>query len=435
MSEQALIAVVGLTVLFVLLGSGVWVALSLLGVGYVSMALFTSVPVGKVLATTIWGATANWSLTALPLFIWMGEILFRTRLAEDMFKGLSPWLSRLPGRLIHVNVVGCGIFAAVSGSSAATAATVGRLTLPELAERGYDRSLSIGSLAASGSLGMLIPPSIVMIVYGVAAEVSIARLFIAGLLPGLLLMVFFVAYVMIYASIYPVVPKETEPRFSLGQKLRSARHLLPVILLIVGVIGSIYSGIATPTEAAAVGVLGAFAISGVNRSLNRASFAASLRGATYTSCMIAFIMAAAAFLSAAMGFIGLPRMIGETVAAMGLGPYALIAVLTIFYIVLGCFLDGISMVVLTTAVILPAVEITGIDLLWFGVYIVLVVEMSQITPPVGFNLFVVQSITGDNIFTIARAAFPFFLIMILAVASIMVFPQIVTMLPSYVMAR
>lgn len=435
MSEQILIAVVALTVLFVLLGSGVWVALSLLGVAYVGMEFFTSAPAGKVLATTVWGAVASWSLTALPLFIWMGEILFRTRLAEDMFKGLAPWLTRLPGRLIHVNVVGCGIFAAVSGSSAATAATVGRLTLPELSRLGYDRSLSIGSLAASGSLGMLIPPSIVMIVYGVAAEVSIARLFIAGVLPGLMLIALFMAYIMVRALFVQVAPTDSGPTLSLLQKLKSARHLLPVILLIVGVIGSIYSGIATPTEAAAVGVLGAFAISGANGSLSRKSFGDALMGATYTSCMIAFIMATASFLSAAMGFIGLPRMLGETVAGLELGPYALIAVLTIFYIILGCFLDGISMVVLTTAVILPAVQVTGIDLLWFGIYIVLVVEMSQITPPVGFNLFVVQSITGDDIFTIARASFPFFLMMALAVVIILMFPQIVTVLPSYIMAR
>lgn len=435
MNEYVVIAAVTLTILFVLLGSGVWVALSLFGVAYVAMEFFAAVPVGKVLPTTVWGAIANWPLTALPLFIWMGEILFRTRLAEDMFRGLAPWMARLPGRLLHVNVVGCGLFAAVSGSSAATAATVGRLTLPELDRLGYDRSLSIGSLAASGSLGMLIPPSIVMIVYGVAAEVSIARLFLAGILPGLLLMGLFMAYIMMRSLFVPVSPAATPDGIGFWARISALRHLAPVLALIGGVIGSIYSGIATPTEAAAVGVLGAFAISAANGSLSRQNFADALTGATYTSCMIAFIMATASFLSAAMGFVGLPRMLGEGVAAMNLGPYELIAALTLFFIVLGCFLDGISMVVLTTSVILPAVQATGIDLLWFGIYIVLVVEMSQITPPVGFNLFVVQSITGDDILKIARASFPFFLMMILAVLIIMAWPAIVTALPSYVTAR
>lgn len=422
-----------IVLLFFLLATGVWVSLSLMGVALVTMEVFTPVPSYKVLASAIWTATASWPLTALPLFIWMGEILFRTRLAEDMFAGLAPWLNRLPGRLVHINVVGCGIFAAVSGSSAATAATIGRLTLPLLEQRGYDRALSVGSLAASGSLGMLIPPSIVMIVYGVSAEVSIARLFLAGVVPGLMLMALFMAYVAYWAMRHPDRVPNERIDMPILKRFAALARLMPVVLLIITVIGSIYTGIATPTEAAAVGVLGALVIAFAGGALTFPRFTESLTAAVMTSCMIIFIMACAAFLSMAMGFIGLPRAIGAWVASMGFSAVTLIVVLTVFYIVLGCFLDGISMIVLTTAVVLPAVQAVGIDLLWFGVYVVIVVEMSQITPPVGFNLFVVQSISGDNILRVAQASAPFFLLMIVAIALILVFPGLATWLPTKVM--
>lgn len=426
-------SIVVTTVLFFFLGTGVLVSLSLMAVGLITMELFTAVPSHKVLASSMWTATASWPLTALPLFVWMGEILFRTRVAEDMFEGLAPWLSRLPGRLVHINIVGCGIFAAVSGSSAATAATIGRLTLPILEQRGYDRKLSIGSLAASGSLGMLIPPSIVMIVYGVSAEVSIARLFLAGIIPGLIMMGLFIAYVALWSYAYPDRVPSERIDMTLGRRLAALARLLPVTLLVIVVIGSIYTGVATPTEAAAVGVIGAFVIAAAGGSLTMERFAESLSAAVKTSCMIIFIMACAAFLSMAMGFIGLPRVIGAWVSSMGLSAPMLILALTLFYVILGCFLDGISLIVLTTAVVLPAVQAAGIDLLWFGIYVVIVVEMSQITPPVGFNLFVVQAISGDNILRVAHASAPFFFLMVLAIALILVFPGIVTWLPLAVM--
>lgn len=420
---------------FALLGSGVWVALSLLAIGIASMEFYTGAPVGRVLASTVWGAIANWSLTALPLFIWMGEILFRTKLAENMFRGIAPWINRLPGGLLHINVLGCGIFAAVSGSSAATAATVGRLTLPELERTGYNRKLSIGSLAAAGSLGMLIPPSIVLIVYGIAAEVSIARLFLAGFLPGLLLMALFAAYIAFRAFRDPSVAPPSSTRLPFWERVLSTRHLLPVVLLIVCVIGSIYSGIATPTEAAAVGVLGALVISIAQRSLNRKTFLDALVAATHTTCMIGFIMATAAFFSVAMGFSGIPSTLSAWIAHQGFSAYSLLVVLTVFFIIIGCFLDGISIIVLTAAVILPAVQAVGIDLLLFGIYLVILVEMSQITPPVGFNLFVVQSISGDNILRIARAAAPFFALMLVEVVILIAFPDIVTFLPNLLNQR
>ncbi len=416
--------------LLALLGLGVWVGFALLLVGALAMALFTSAPLGAVLATTSWGAANSWALAALPLFIWMGEILFRSRLSEDMFAGLSPWLTRLPGRLLHVNVFGCAVFAAVSGSSAATAATIGKLSMPELARRGYPERMMIGTLAGPATLGLLIPPSIILIVYGVATEQSIARLFVAGVLPGLLMTALFVGYVVIWSLANPqAIPAETE-RFTLREKLSRSRRLIPVMLLIAGVIGSIYAGIASPTDAAAVGVVLALVLAGAQGGLTRAVFLDGLMGATRTSCMIAFILAGAAFLTVAMGFTGIPRMLAEWIGALGLSQLQLLAALTVFFVVLGMFLDGISVVVLTTSVVMPMVQAAGIDPLWFGIYIVIVVEMSQITPPVGFNLFVLQALTGRSILMVAGAALPFFLLMALALAIIMAFPGVVTYLPN-----
>ncbi len=428
--SEVILTISLLLVLFALLGSGIWVAFSLMTVGMIGMLIFTEAPLGDVLATTVWGASNSWSLAALPLFIWMGEILFRSRLSEDMFAGLSPWLTHLPGRLLHVNILGCAIFAAVSGSSAATAATIGKMSIPELARRKYPESMLIGTLAGSATLGLLIPPSIILIVYGVATEQSIARLFIAGLLPGLLLVSLFIGYVMLWSLLYPHRIPAGEHSLSMAERLKRSRRLIPVVLLIAGVIGSIYAGIASPTDAAAVGVLLSLVLSKYTGTLNRRTFFAGLMGATKTSCMIAFILAGAAFLTVSMAFTGIPRMLATWIAAMDLSPYALLAALTVFFVILGCFLDGISVVVLTTSVIMPMIEQAGIDPLWFGIFVVIVVEMSQITPPVGFNLFVIQGLTGLNILRVAYAAVPFFLLLMLALLLIVVFPSIVTLLPA-----
>ncbi len=419
-----------LLVLLVLLGAGVWIAPVLLITGYVGMALFTQAPSGPIMATTIWSASSNWALTSLPLFIWMGEILFRSRISQDMFRGLAPWVGRLPGGLVHTNVLGCGIFAAISGSSAATAATIGRMTVPELTKRGYEPAMVAGSLAGAGTLGLLIPPSIIMIVYGVAADVSIARLFVAGVLPGLLLMALFSGFIAIWALARPELQPPREAAVSLEDKLAAGKYLLPTVVLIAAVVGSIYTGVATPTESAALGVLGALMLSAWSGSLSRAVFVEGVTGAVKTSCMITFILMGASFLTASMGFTGIPRALAEWIAQQGLAPWQLIAMLTVLFMVLGCFIDGISMVVLTAAVILPSVKAAGIDLLWFGIFTVLVVEMAQITPPVGFNLYVLQNLTGKDMFYIARASLPFFLLMATAVVLIWVFPQIVTVLPA-----
>ena len=415
--------------LFVILGSGVWIGLSLSGVAWVGMQLFSSRPAGDAMSVTIWGSSSSWTLTALPLFIWMGEILFRTRLSQDMFKGLAPWLQALPGRLLHTNVAGCTIFAAVSGSSAATCATIGKMTLPELAKRGYPDNMVIGTLAGAGTLGLLIPPSIIMIVYGVTADVSIAKLFIAGVLPGLMLAGLFSGYIIYCALRYPEQVPANDRQYTFMEKVRESGSLIPVVCLIVAVLGSIYAGIATATEAAAVGVVGAMVLSAVQGSLNWSSFKESLMGATRLYCMIALILAGASFLTLSMGYIGLPRHLAEWIATLGLSQFELILALTVFYVVLGCFLDGISMVVLTMGVIMPTVQKAGIDPLWFGIFIVLVVEMAQITPPVGFNLFVLQGMTGRDLLWIAKATLPMFFLMVVAVLLIYFFPGIVTWMP------
>lgn len=428
-----LIIILG-AVLLVSLLSGIWVAASLFLVGFVALVINENSNIGLVLATTTWGASATWTLAALPLFIWMGEILFRTKLSEDLFHGLAPWLNKVPGRLLHVNILGCTIFAAVSGSSAATAATIGRMTVPELSKRGYPMKMMIGTLAGSGTLGFLIPPSIILIVYGVSAEVSISRLFIAGIIPGIMLVTLFMGYTVIWSILNKEqIPSEDDneiSQMSLKQKLYATRRLFPVMGLILFVLGSIYAGWSTATEAAALGVFGALFLSLVTGNLSIETFKQSLLGATRTSCMITFIIAGAAFLSLAMGFTGIPRMLAENIAQMGLSSIELIVVLTLFFMILGFFLDGISMVVLTTSIILPMVEKSGINLLWFGIYVVLVVEMSQITPPVGFNLFVMQGLTKINILRIAAYAIPFFLLLLTAIVLLTAFPQIATWLPT-----
>ena len=426
---EILLTIFFISVLLIFLGSGIWVAISMVGVSSIGMMLFTTRPVGDAMATTIWGASSSWTLTALPLFVWMGEILFRTKLSENLFEGLSPWMQKLPGGLVHVNVVGCALFAAISGSSAATVATVGKMSIPELRKRKYPESILLGSLAGSGTLGLLIPPSIILIIYGVTVQESIAKLFIAGIVPGIMIALIFMTYVMIWSLINKKSMPTFKQDFSLMEKVRKSGKLIPVILLIVSVIGSIYTGVATATEAASLGVVGALILSYFQKSLSLKTFKESLLGATKTSCMIAFILAGATFLSLAMGFTGLPRNLALWIEGMELSPYVLIFVLMIFYIILGMFLDGISAVVLTMAIIEPMIRQAGFDMIWFGVFLVIVVEMAQITPPVGFNLFVLQGMANKDMGYIARSAFPLFLLMIFAVILVVIFPEIALWMP------
>ena len=426
---EILLTIFFISVLLFFLGSGIWVALSMIGVSAIGMMLFTSRPVGDAMATTIWGTSSSWTLTALPLFVWMGEILFRTRLSENLFKGLSPWMQKLPGGLIHVNVVGCALFAAISGSSAATVATVGKMSIPELRKRNYPEKILLGSLAGSGTLGFLIPPSIILIIYGVAVQESIAKLFIAGIIPGIMIALIFMSYVIIWSLINKKSMPKIIEEYSFLEKIKRSKQLLPVIILILAVIGSIYTGIATATEAASLGVVGALILSYFQKSLTLKTFKSSLLGATKTSCMIAFILAGSTFLSLAMGFTGLPRNLAIWMQNMDLSPYVLIFVLMIFYIILGMFLDGISAVVLPMAIIEPMIRQAGFDMIWFGIFLVIVVEMAQITPPVGFNLFVLQGMAKKDMGYIARSAFPLFLLMVLAVILVVIFPEIALWMP------
>ena len=415
--------------LFLLLGTGVWVGLALLGVALVGMDLFTLRPAGDTMITTIWTSSSSWSLTALPLFIWMGEILYRTRLSEDMFRGLAPWMAGLPGRLLHTNIVGCTIFAAVSGSSAATLTTVGKMSIPELRKRGYPEFMIIGTLAGAATLGLMIPPSLTLIVYGVTINESISKLFLAGVVPGLVLAGLFMGYVAVWSVLRPAEVPPREPRKPLKTMLAESRLLIPLIVLVTAVIGSMYAGIATATEAAAFGVIGSLLLAASQGSLNLRTFGGSLMGAVRTSAMIALILMGAAFLSLSMGFTGLPRALAEWIAALGLTQVGLLLALMGFYIIIGCFLDGISAVVLTMAVVEPMVRQAGIDIIWFGIFIVVVVEMAQITPPIGFNLFVMQGIAGHEIGYVARTALPMFLLMVVMVGLLIAFPEIATWLP------
>jgi tripartite ATP-independent transporter DctM subunit len=433
--EIATLAPILLVVLFGALALGLWVGFALIAVGLVAMILAAPAPAELVFATKVWGGLSVWGLTALPMFIWMGEILVRSRLSSDMFSGLAPFTARLPGKLLHVNVLACGLFAAVSGSSAATTATIGRMSLPELKSRGYDERMAIGSLAGAGTFGFLIPPSIILIVYGAATEQSIARLFLAGVMPGALLAGLFIGWIMIWSLMNADRMPAAEPPVDRREALGAMARLLPVLGLIVAVIGSIYLGIASPTEAAVIGVTGAILLAWTTGALSLQGLADSLRAATVTTCMIAFILAGASFLTVAMGYTGIPRELARMIGEMGLSHYELLAMLTLFFIIMGMFLDGISIVVLTVSIFLPMVTAAGIDPIWFGVFLVLVVEMSQITPPVGFNLFVIQTITGRDIFAIARYAIPFFLLLVLATAILSVFPQIALWLPSTMMSR
>ncbi len=414
--------------LFLLLGSGIWIGAALLTTATIGMFLFTSAPIGDSMAITIWSSQSSWTLTALPLFIWMGEILFRTKLSETLFRGLSPFMGKMPGGLLHVNIGASAIFAAISGSSAATVATVGKMSIPELRKRKYPEKMIIGTLSGAGTLGLLIPPSISMIIYGVTVNESIAQLFMASMIPGLALALCFMTYVVLWALLGGH-KFGAEPIKQIREVAKAVLDLAPVLVLICAVIGSIYAGVATATEAAALGVLGSVLLALWQKSLTRESFLASVIGAIKTSAMIMFILMGSSFLSLAMGFTGIPKALASTIVTWDLSPYALIVILTLFYIVLGMFLDGISSIVLTMAVIEPMVRAAGFDMLWFGVYLMIVVEMAQITPPIGFNLFVLQGMTGKDLGYIARASLPMFCVMCIFVSILVMVPELATWLP------
>jgi len=422
------ITILGLLALF--LGTTIWVGLSLFLVGMAAFSLFTGSPPFLILNNILWNSTSSSTMMALPLFIFMGEILFRSKISENLFKGLSPWLNNLPGSLIHVNIVACTLFAAVSGSSAATTATVGKITLPELMKRDFDKALCLGSLAGAGTLGFLIPPSMMMLVYGIVAEVSIGKLFIAGVLPGLILASAFSGYTILRCIKNPSLAPVREVEYTWTDRLETIPQLLPVIGLIVLVLGSIYTGWATPSEAAAVGVVGALIFAGLSRSLNFNVFRESVLGSVKTSCMIMLIVCGASFLSVAVGYLGIPAKLTQFIGTLGLSKYELIFILSIMYLVLGCLLDGFSMIVMSLPLALPLILAAGFDPLWFGIYLIIMIEVAQITPPIGFNLFVINGLVNESIFKIALYALPSFIILLLVVVVITVYPEIVLKLPN-----
>lgn len=416
--------------LVLLMGSSIWIGIALFLVGLGGFFFFTDLPLGSILATTAWNNTSGSAMLALPMFVWMGEILFRSKISENLFKGLTPWMDRIPGRLLHVNILACTFFAAVSGSSAATTATVGKITIPELDKRGYDRSLSVGSLAGAGTLGILIPPSMMMLVYGIIGDVSIGKLFIAGVIPGLMLAGVFSLYIIIVCLHRPQLAPAGAERHTWAERFAAIPEILPVVILILIVLGSLYTGWATPTEAGVVGVIGSLAFAALTRSLDKRVLNESLMGSVKTTAMIMLIVLGASYLSVVIGYLGITRKLTLFVTEMGLSPYMLIIILSVLYIILGCLVDGFSMIVMTTPIVLPLVTAAGFDTVWFGIYLVLMIELAQVTPPVGFNLFVISSLNNDDLLKIAKDAFPFFCLMLLMTAIITIYPQIVLFLPN-----
>jgi len=435
MDANLTMALVVFGVLFLTLAAGIWVGFSLFIVGFVGMMLFSPLPAGNNMASSVWATVEKWEYVALPLFILMGEILYRSGISEKLFKSLVPWLYRLPGGLLLMNIVSCTLFAAVSGSSAATTATVGRITLAEFDKLGYDKRLAMGSLAGAGTLGFLIPPSLIMIVYAILAEVSIGKMFMAGILPGLLLAGIYSSYIIYRGIRNPEIAPQMQESYSWKERLVGLKDLIPTLLLILMVLGSIYGGVATPTEAAALGVLGATIFALVNRRMNSKIMFECLMGAVKTNAMIMLIVVGAGFLSRVMGFLGIPMAITRAITELDLSPYMLMILLGGFYILLGCLLDGFSIVVMTLPIALPMVTAAGFDPIWFGIYLILMVEVSQITPPVGFNLFVIQGLTDEPIVKIARYALPFFFLMLFTTAILTVFPEIALILPKLMTAK
>ena len=422
-------------ILFLLLGSGVWIGFALFMVGFAGLEMFGTLPAGYNMASSVWSTVGKWEYVALPMFILMGEILYRSGISEKLFKALVPWLYRLPGGLLLMNIISCTLFAAVSGSSAATTATVGRITLSELDKLGYDRRIAMGSLAGAGTLGFLIPPSLIMIVYAILAEVSMGKMFMAGVLPGLLLASIYAAYIIYRGIVTPEIAPKLQESYSWGERFRSIKDLAPTFSLIAIVLGSIYAGVATPTEAAALGVFGATVFAFINRQMNASVLLECLVAAVKTNCMIMLIVVGAGFLSRVMGFLGIPAALTTAIIEMNLSPYMLMILLGFVYILLGCMLDGFSIVLMTLPIALPMVTAAGFDPIWFGIYLILMVEVSQITPPVGFNLFVIQGLTGEPVVKIARYAMPFFFLMLFTTAILTVFPQIALFLPNLMSAN
>ena len=377
-----------------------------------------------------WGSMDSYTLTSIPLFILMAEIIQQSGLGYRVYGGLSRLVSRIPGGLLQTNIAGCAMFSAISGSSIATAAAIGKVALPQLMSRGYDRPLSAGSLAAGGTLGILIPPSIAMIVYGTFTETSVAKLFMAGVVPGLLLTAMFMVYIAIHATFKPsIAPKEAGP-LSWAQVVRALLDVVPFVVLMGVVLGTIYTGVATPTEAAGVGCLISLVICKIWGELDWKAFAEALKVSTLVVGNILFITYAAFVFSYAMSFGGVGEHITEFIIGMKLNKFEFLIALFILFTALGALVESLGMIVITVPLLFPVLAKYGIDPIWFGIIVVVYIELGQITPPIGINLFVIQSIwKGGTLSEVVMGTIPFHLVMFLLLLMLMVWPDIALWLP------
>lgn len=420
---------IGFLAMLLLMFLSMPVAVAILAVGGVGGYMAYGMPLIETMGGVVWGTLNNPVMTAIPLFMLLGELLLRGGIADKMFVALAVWLGRLPGGLLHTNIGTCALFSATSGSSVATAATVGTIALPALAERNYPIRPSLGTLAAGGTLGILIPPSVNLLVYGSLANVSVGQLFIAGVLPGLVLTALFMAYVAIR---YPNAGRsEQDSKVSNAEKCRLLRYLVPPAIIFGIVMGSIYGGLATPTESAALGVMSAFFFVWRNGRLNWSLLETCFIQSARTSGMVILVIVCALLLNVTLSMTGGTQAITKWVTSLGLSPTALLLFFILFYVVLGMFMDAMSMLVLTVPIAVPMINALGIDPVWFGVFIVVMCEIGLITPPVGMNLFVVQGVRrGGDFNDVVWGAVPFVIIMIIFAALLILWPNIALFLPN-----
>jgi tripartite ATP-independent transporter DctM subunit len=423
-------AAVGFLLMLALMMIGMPVAVALFLTSVVGAVVYLGMPTLMIFGGQMWGALNDFVLTAIPLFILLGELLVRSGVADGMYRSLSDWLRRLPGGLLHSNIASCTLFAAVSGSSVATAATMGTVAVPLLRERGYDQRITLGSIAAGATIGILIPPSINMIIYGSMSNTSIGQLFVAGIVPGLLLSAMFMAYILVASILRPELAGDPIPSSPLAEKLRNLLDILPPLAIFLLVMGSIYLGWATPSESAALGVIGALAVTIAKRRFSMAMLHAALLATVRISAMILLIVVAAKFLNFVIGVLGIPQVLARTISEFGASQLQLILILVLFYLVLGCFLETLSMMIATIPIVVPVILQFGIDPVWFGVFLVVMMEVALITPPLGMNLYVVQGVRGTgSIIDVMIGSLPFVAIMLALVALLVAFPGIALWLP------
>ena len=431
---QLVILVFGTLLLFLL--SGVWIGVGIGMAGVITMLAFTRYPVGKMVASLSMGSLNSFVLVCLPGFILMGEILFRSGASKDLYTSISPWVVRIPGRLLHSNIISCTLFAALSGSSAATAATIGTVAVPELKRLGYQPGMVAGSLAGAGTLGLLIPPSIALIVYGVITNNSIGQLYMAGFFPGLMLALLFMLYIVAFSLVRPNLVSRDDLTYNWKDRIMGLLKILPTAGLIFLVLGLIYLGVSTPTEAAMIGVAGAVVTSIFYKTFTFKMMREAMMGTIRTSCMLFLIMMMAAVLSSSVAYLKIPTGLARIVADAGLSPGQLFIVVSILYIILGCFFDGMSIMLLTLPIIYPLmINQMQFNPIWFGVILTILIEVAQVTPPVGFNLYVIQHVSGEPITTVARYSLPFMGILILGVVLLYFFPDIALYLPQQMAQR